>query len=162
MVCLLSDDAKEKSSNLVIRDCKNSDLARVYEIEKLSFGEPYPLSLFKKMLEEYPTGFRVAEYDGLVQGYCVITRTRDEKVMLIASIAVHPDFKKHGVASVLIQDAVSRIRALEPKAARLVLQVSVDNIAAQTLYAKSGFTYKHEIKNYYGRNRDAFEMELEL
>ncbi|MDG6994662.1 MAG: GNAT family N-acetyltransferase [Nitrososphaerota archaeon] len=158
----MSDGAKEKSSNPVIRDCKSSDLARVYEIEKLSFDEPYPLSLFKKMLHEYPAGFRVAEYDGLLQGYCVITRTRDERVMLVASVAVHPDFKKRGVASLLIHDAVSRIRTLEPKTARLVLQVSVDNIPAQKLYAKAGFTYKHEIKNYYGRNRDAFEMELEL
>ncbi|MCL4518830.1 MAG: GNAT family N-acetyltransferase [Thaumarchaeota archaeon] len=154
--------ATGKSTALVIRDCTNSDLARVYEIEKLSFEEPYPLSLFMTMFAEYPQGFRVADYNGLLQGYCAVTPAKEEGVMLITSIAVHPDFKKHGIAYALIQDAISRVRKNEPKATRLVLQVSVDNIAAQKLYAKIGFMYLHGIKNYYGRSKDAFEMELKL
>lgn len=156
------DYATAKSSELTIRDCTNSDLARIYEIEKLSFDEPYPISLFQTMLAEYPQGFRVADYDGLLQGYCAVTPANEEGVMLINSIAVHPDYKQHGIAHALILDAISRIRELEPKAARLILQVSVDNIAAQKLYAKIGFMYSQGIKNYYGRSKDAFEMELKL
>ncbi|MDG6998418.1 MAG: ribosomal protein S18-alanine N-acetyltransferase [Nitrososphaerota archaeon] len=159
---MIAYETKEDSGGLLIRDCRSSDLARVYEIEKLSFEEPYPLSLFKDMLAEYPQGFRVADYNGLLEGYCAVTPTPDEGTMIIASIAVHPDFKKHGIAFALIKDAISRIKSLEPKTKRLVLQVSVDNIAAQKLYSKLGFMYKQGIKNYYGRSKDAFEMELEL
>ncbi|MGA2874205.1 MAG: N-acetyltransferase [Nitrososphaerales archaeon] len=146
--------------SLEIRDCRLDDIPRVLAIESVSFDDPYPESLFVSFLERFPSGFRVAERNGTLAGYCVILRLGDVHTFVITSLAVHPDFKKSKIATRLLEDASSIAR--KKGAMRIRLQVAVDNIAAQNLYLKFGFVKTHVIKDYYRKGLDGIEMELKL
>ena len=149
-----------RSFSLTIRDCTIEDIPKILAIENLSFDDPYPESLFISFLQGFPSGFRVAENNDAIAGYCVILPLRDVHTFIITSLAVHPDFKRTKIATRLLKDAVSIAR--ENDAMRIRLQVAVDNIAAQNLYSKSGFSKTRIIKNYYKKGLDGIEMELEL
>ena len=145
---------------MAIRDCEIEDIPRILTIENLSFDDPYPESLFISFLEGFPSGFRVAENNGTIAGYCIILPLRDVHTFVITSLAVHPDFKRTKIATRLLEDAVSIAR--ENDAMRIRLQVAVDNISAQNLYSKSRILKTRIIKDYYKKGLDGIEMELEL
>jgi [ribosomal protein S18]-alanine N-acetyltransferase len=146
--------------SLKIRACGLDDIPRVLAIERVSFDDPYPESLFVSFLERFPDGFRVAERNGTLAGYCVILRLSDIHAFVITSLAVHPDFKRSKIATRLLEDAYSIAR--KNGAMRMRLQVAMDNIAAQNLYSRFGFAKTHVIKDYYRNGLDGIEMELRL
>ncbi len=136
----------------------------VEEIENESFDDPYPHSLFLDLLSAYPDGFRVAtNKEDRIVGYCVLSKSAARPFeTLVASIAVHPDYRRLGIASLLLSDAISRTRSLDPMTKRIVLQVRIDNQSAISLYLKMGFVKSSIIKDYYGRGKHAIEMVLFL
>lgn len=156
---------------LTIREASEADLGEIQRIEDASFGkydEPYPPELFRGFLWENPSGFLVAELNGRVAGYCYASRPKRKRVLLAAeeyestiySLAVSPGMRRRGVAKALVEEAVRRIRGLGFDSVTLKLQVSVDNLGAQTLYFGLGFLRSGFLQNYYGRGRDAIEMKL--
>ena len=160
---LISIDTQ--SSKIKIRNCALADLRRVEEVERLSFEDPYPLSLFQRFLKEFPRGFRVATLRGVVVGYCVLVPAKeiDQSSWLIASIAIDPDYRRTRIGTQLIEDAISIARASDWSEAKQVkLQVRVNNEVAIALYSKIGFRKKSIISDYYGWGKDALEMSFEL
>ncbi|MDG6906619.1 MAG: GNAT family N-acetyltransferase [Nitrososphaerota archaeon] len=145
---------------ILIRYCVVQDIPEVLAIENLSFADPYPESLFLSFLERFPIGFRIAESDGNLSGYSVILPLQDKNTVVITSLAVHPNFKRNKIATRLLIDAMKIARKF--KSPSITLQVAVDNIAAQSLYSKFGFTKTGAIKNYYGRGHDGLEMRISL
>ena len=154
----------DSSSSSKVRDCLHTDLKRIEEIEELSFEDPYPLSLFQKLLREFPWGFRVALSKDIVVGYCVLVRTNDyDSSLLIASIAVDPAYRRRGIGTDLIEDAISIGRTHNRRhVRRIVLQVRENNESAISLYSKIGFRSMAIIPDYYGVGKDALEMSIDL
>ncbi len=149
--------------SIKLRNCLSSDLKRIEEIETLSFEDPYPLSLFQKLLGEYPWGFRVATMGDLAIGYCVLIRTSDESSLLIASIAVDPLYKRRGIGTRIIEDAISIGRSRNRgQIRRITLQVRESNEGAISLYRKIGFRSNSIIQDYYGVGKDALEMSIDI
>lgn len=151
--------------NIDIRDCREEDLVAVTKIEDLSFDDPYPYELFLVLLQAFPPGFRVAVLsDGKIVGYCILSLSQQRKDLMISSIAIEPDFRRLGLGSRLMADAIrisTELPALK-SADKLVLQVAMDNFAALALYREYGFRTSARIRNYYGRGRDGLQMELAL
>ncbi|MGI0091060.1 MAG: GNAT family N-acetyltransferase [Nitrososphaerales archaeon] len=147
--------------DLKIRDCVEEDIPGILEIENASFDDPYPQSLFLAFRRRFPRGFRVAESEGQIVGYCIISPWKNKQTMIITSLAVRPEFKRSKIATNLLKDALL-LAKVSPTAMSILLQVAVDNIAAITLYEKFGFVHSRLIKNYYGKNRDGIQMELVL
>jgi len=143
-----------------IRNCLPGDLKRIEEIERLSFDDPYPLSLFQNLLGQYPWGFRVATAGDSIAGYCILVRTHDETSLLIASIAVNPADRRRGIGTRLIEDAISIAKSRGTE--RIILQVRESNEIAVSLYTKIGFKKKSHIEDYYGVDKDAIEMSIDL
>ena len=167
-----------------IRNCEEKDLSQIREIEKDSFGrDAYSLDLFLELLERFPPGFRVAEMDesGLV-GYCIISpwprntlslfsrfrkktgtsENSGSSSMLLYSLAVRKGHRRQKIGTKLLEDAISTAKKKDPPTRRLVLQVSVENSGAKSLYEKFGFRSEALLRNYYGIGRDAIQMELSL
>lgn len=78
----------------------------------------------------------------------------------ISTIAIHPQFRQHGLGGLLMVHMIEEAIALH---ARLVtLEVRVSNLAAQRLYESLGFAEVGLRKNYYHDNReDALIMTVE-
>jgi [ribosomal protein S18]-alanine N-acetyltransferase len=148
-----------------IRNCVKSDLGQVAKIEKASFDDPYPYELFQTFLEELPAGFRVATGEtGFLIGYCVLSNSKEQSTLLISSIAVDPKYRRLGVASALLGDAIKVAREFSDlnTLRKLILQVAVSNTEAQALYRRFGFRAVRKLTNYYGTGRDGVQMEMLL
>lgn len=61
----------------------------------------------------------------------------DSRAWLIANVAVHPDYRRRGIARALTE-AATRLAA-EHRATRVLLQVNHDNTGARELYTSLGF-----------------------
>ena len=85
-----------------------------------------------------PGGFVWIEADTLVGNLSLIpVHTQGIIRYLIANVAVHPDFRRKGIARSLTKAAIAR--AEQSGAKEIWLQVDEGNLAAQTLYQKMGF-----------------------
>ena len=59
---------------------------------------------------------------------------------ILANVAVHPDYRRRGIAGNLVEACLEMIR--RRAGARVILQVNYSNIAAQRLYERHGFIYE--------------------
>lgn len=59
---------------------------------------------------------------------------------ILANVAVHPDYRRRGIAHRLVEASVNMVR--RRAGARLILQVSTENEAALQLYERHGFVYE--------------------
>ncbi len=142
-------------------------LDAVQRIEDASFGDsniPFPLRVFLNFLRKYPDGFRIAEQESSVVGYCYISPP-ERKLFTkglkstIYSLAVSPGQRRLGIGSMLLRDAIDRLRGQDVV---LELQVAVQNFEALELYKKFGFVLTGMRRHYYGAGKDAYEMHLEI
>ncbi len=81
----------------------------------------------------------VWEEDGRVVGNLSLIpyRKQNQKIFLIANVAVHPDYRRRGIARELTQAAITYAR--QNQASSVWLQVREENEAAHHLYRSLGF-----------------------
>lgn len=91
----------------------------------------------------------VLEEEEKVIGYVVCWLIEDEAQ--IANLAVHPDYRRKGVAEAVMHNVLERLKA--DGAAFVILEVRPSNRAAAALYEKLGFSVLGTRKGYY-RNPD--------
>ena len=118
-----------------IRSATASDIAALREIDALSFssGDQYRLSYYEQIVKS--DGFEViaaTDAQGIVRAWLLLDLRSDP--MRIRSLAVHPQFRRRGLARALIAHAASRHH--EP----VDLLVEPENTAAIALYESCGFT----------------------
>jgi ribosomal-protein-alanine N-acetyltransferase len=138
-----------------IRRMTPADLRAVSLLDKLSFNQPWPPNAFEIELENPGARCWVAEVDDLVVGALVLWRVLDEAEL--ATLAVRPDFRRRGIARVLLQTALDSAYA---EGARICqLEVRAGNEAAQKLYESFGFAVVGRRLRYYRDNgEDALLM----
>jgi len=148
-----------------LRDANEDDLVKIYEIERLSFKNPYGYDLLWWLLKAQNCFFIVAETDNEIIGYLIGRYEREHifsklKRGHIVSIAVHPKWRRKGVGTALMLEAIRRFR--EANCTRVILEVRVSNKPAIQLYEKLGFRRIKRIKGYYIDGEDAWVYELPL
>jgi ribosomal-protein-alanine N-acetyltransferase len=141
-----------------IRPLDYSDLDSVTELDHLCFppGIAFPRHLFEQcILDEYCECFGI-ETDGLLAAFAVISFPGPYAVNII-TIDVHPEYRGAGMADTLMAEIfrIARINDIR----RILLQVSVDNQPAITLYEKHGFAIKATLTDYYSDGKDALLMD---
>ncbi len=132
-----------------------SDLPEVMAIEGLSFSEPWTEEMFLHELSseriaevvvasvEERAGSRVA---GFLCAWIVAGELH------INNIAVHPGYRRRGVASQLLEETLRRAKARGAEAG--YLEVRASNDAAKALYERYGFKTVGRRRNYYDRPRE--------
>jgi [ribosomal protein S18]-alanine N-acetyltransferase len=135
------------------------DVPVVHEIDMLSFSLPWPERSFRFELTENPTSRGwVAEVSGKVVAMLVLWLIVDEAH--IATIAVHPDFRRQGLGEQILLHALKAVR--DEGARRAFLEVRAGNSAAQAMYEKYGFEVAGVRPGYYrDNNEDALLMNFE-
>jgi [ribosomal protein S18]-alanine N-acetyltransferase len=142
-----------------IRRMMLEDVPAVHEIDMLSFSLPWPERSFHFELTGNPVSRGwVAEVDGRIAAMLVLWFIVDEAH--IATIAVHPDYRRRGIGEQILVFALRAAR--KEGAERAFLEVRAGNAAAQAMYKKYGFEVAGVRPRYYkDNNEDALLMNLE-
>jgi ribosomal protein S18 acetylase RimI-like enzyme len=146
------------NDNVLIRDLRKSDLNELLALYPMCFADEFEVSGFDpdhiadmvnrafgrtgtlilgllRLCGKEPVRFLVAEADGKIVGTTMINNRG--KSGYISSVMVHPDYRRRGIATRLMTDALSYVR--RRKKARAVLHVDSTNASAKSVYVKLGF-----------------------
>ena len=118
---------------------------QVAELEKMCFHDPWSEASVASELGN-PLSLWLVAVDGeKVIGYVGSQTVIDMTDMM--NIAVHPDFRRRGIAKMLVERLVDALKSRQSRC--LMLEVRTSNTGAQLLYEILGFVQVGIRKNYY-------------
>ena len=127
------------------------DLEAVLAIEQQAFTTPWSRAMFLSELTSTRNAHllvaRVGEGQDDVVGYIGYRVVIDE--MHIVIVAVHPAWRRRGIARTLMCEAMERAR--QASCSKATLEVRVSNTGAQQLYYHLGFAPVGSRPRYYQR-----------
>jgi ribosomal-protein-alanine N-acetyltransferase len=138
-----------------IRKAELRDFFKLHRLEKLCFqADAWPWIDVLAALTFPETIRLVAEQGEDLIGFVIGDRRRQRSTGWIASIAVHPDFRRQGIGRDLLGQCE---RAISMPRLRLSLRPS--NQGALTLYRAAGYYEVDRWRRYYRDGEDAIVME---
>jgi ribosomal-protein-alanine N-acetyltransferase len=149
----------EKLKEIALSIMTVDDLEEVMEIERSSFTTPWCGTSFFNEIKNPRSVSKVARLGRRIAGYLCASRIIDEGHIL--TFAVHPEFRRLGVASALIADMVEHLRGEGCRS--IFLEVRASNGEAKKIYEKFGFRELGIRRNYYlSPVEDAIVMVLKF
>ena len=136
-----------------------ADMDEIMLIERSSYRFPWSQGFFLQELQVACARSILAEVDGKIVGYVLfwlLPGTID-----IHNVATHVDFRRRGIARLLLGQVLSQASA--QSVSRVTLEVRKSNLPAQKLYGSIGFSATGVRKGYYcDDGEDALAMTLHL
>ena len=130
---------------MILEKMNPAHVAQIAQLEKICFSDPWSERSIASELDNKLAFWLVATEGETVAGYIGSQTVMDETDMM--NVAVHPDFRRRGIAEALVTGLVE---ALKTKGSHcLTLEVRASNDPAKALYEKLGFTQVGLRKNYY-------------
>ena len=126
-------------------EMKAEHVPQVAQLEKLCFADPWSEMSIASELRSIWSYWVVAVRDDEVVGYIGSQSSIDESDVM--NVAVHPDWRRPGIAEQLIETLIGELKNRGSKA--LMLEVRASNAPAIALYEKLGFRQVGLRKNYY-------------
>lgn len=142
-------------SELTIRNVREGDLKRCFEIESVSYvgDEAATKEKILKRIKTYPEGFLILENEEEIIGFINSGATNkvvlsDEefkelvghdpagKLIVVMSVVVHPDYQGRGMAGILMKRFISSMREMGKTYIYLICQSELVD-----MYAHSGFIH---------------------
>ena len=147
-------------AELELAPMREEDLDEVLAIEREAFPDPWKREHFTlEIRENRRTSNRVARHEGRIVGYTSGWRLYGG--LKINNIAVHRDYRGHGIAGWLLREMIADAASAGCETARL--EVRPSNAAARRLYRGQGFVAVGRRKGYYQREgEDAILMEAPI
>jgi [ribosomal protein S18]-alanine N-acetyltransferase len=139
---------------MIIREFRPNDLRRVYEIEEMSFPDPYDINMLKQLFD-FGAGFLVAQVENYVVGYIIFWIVEEDRGHVI-SLAVDQNYKRQKIGSKLINTAIATFTKFNIFS--ITLEVKTENKEALDFYKSIGFKLNKKVSNYYEDGSDAFKM----
>ena len=130
---------------MIIENMTAAHVSQIAELEKLCFSDPWSEKSIETELSCRLSVWLVALEGEQVVGYVGSQTVIDESDMM--NIAVHPDFRRRGIAEALVAELEAALRQRGSRA--LTLEVRDSNAPAIALYEKLGFAQIGLRKNYY-------------
>ena len=119
-----------------IRTAQEGDLAKVMEIDRLSFEEQWDYYDFKASLKDvfllYLDGFEHRIVGFVIACCCKLSRRG-----VILRLAVHPDYRGQGIATALVQHSIEQLKYMNLH--EVELDVNILLAGAICLYKEIGF-----------------------
>ena len=130
---------------MTITTMTQAHVPQIAELEKLCFNDPWSQNSIASELGNRLSYWLVALDNDTVVGYVGSQTVLGETDMM--NIAVHPDYRNHGIACALIDALIEKLT--QQGSHSLMLEVRVSNTPAKNLYGKLGFVSVGIRKNYY-------------
>ena len=135
---------------MMITKMTSAHVAQVAELETLCFSDPWSKNSVASELSNKLSYWLVALEGERVAGYVGSQTVMGETDMM--NIAVHPDFRRRGIAEELVNALVDGLKTMDSHC--LTLEVRASNAPAIALYEKLGFQQIGLRKNYYRNPRE--------
>ena len=160
--------SNSENSKFGIRPCKKEDISLVMDINETTLPENYPLFFYEQILERYPEAFTLAylkDHPKTIVGYIMWRVERGPSSFTLdyvkkghlVSLAVLPQFRRQGVANLILNASMDVVAEYE--VSEYVLEVRVSNTGAINLYQNLHQYEKIKIiTQYYRDGEDAFYM----
>ena len=132
-----------------VAPAEKGDFTEIARLEEASFSQPWSENA---LLESFSCGTRFfcAKHNGLLAGYMGLSAVAGEGY--VTNVAVFPQYKRMGVASLLLcfADSFAAEQGLE----FISLEVRPSNIPAISLYSKHGYEKVGQRKNFYDNPKE--------
>lgn len=125
--------------------CDISDIPEIAKLEKKYIPEGWSENAFEKWFENDNTVIIKAVINNKIVGFANGSWAADESELM--NIAVDENFRKQGIASVLLR--ALEYHFIENGAEKIFLEVREKNTTAIKFYEKQGFIKNGLRKNYY-------------
>ena len=135
---------------MIIEKMNPSHVAQIAQLEKICFSAPWSEKSIDSELQNKLALWLVAMEEETVAGYIGSQTVMDETDMMNA--AVHPDFRRQGIAEALVNTLVEQLKEMGSHC--LTLEVRASNTPAIALYEKLGFSEIGRRRNYYRNPRE--------
>ena len=136
----------------------DAHIGQIEELERCCFSNPWSRAMLEPELSNPLSLWLVAVCDGQVVGYVGSQSVLDGADMM--NIAVHPQYRKQGIAQRLIMELISLLQDRGVKS--LALEVRASNKPAICLYHKLSFVQVGCRPGYYRNPKeDAFILRKE-
>jgi len=131
------------------------DAPAVADLHRRCFSQPWTDADFARFARAEECHGVIARRGGIIAGFVVVSIADTDAEIL--TLAVDTPWRRHGVASIVLTQAM--VDAAERGAEALFLEVGVHNGAARALYKRLGFVRAGRRPNYY-TTPDGFEDAL--
>ena len=135
---------------MILEKMNSAHVSQIAELEKICFSDPWSERSIASELDNKLAFWLVALEGESVAGYIGSQTVMDETDMM--NVAVHPDFRRKGIAEALVTGLVEHLKTLGSRC--LTLEVRASNAPAIALYGKLGFAEIGRRKNYYRNPRE--------
>ena len=153
--------ARDGSLNLHIRLATKEDLDALLSLENICFKEEtFQKRQLKYLLLKARSMVLVAEIDRNIIGSMIILLRKNILNARIYSFNVHPEHRRKGIGSSLMDTALDKLEKKGYK--NITLEVGINNTIARNLYQSKGFIVDKKLSNYYTNGDDALHLIKKL
>ena len=135
---------------MIITKMAECHVPQIAELEKLCFHDPWSQNSIASEVNNKLSFWLVAVEDNKVVGYVGSQTVLGETDMM--NIAVHPEFRKKGIATALITQLISTLA--QQGSHSLMLEVRASNDPAISVYKSLDFVEVGRRRNYYRNPRE--------
>ena len=135
---------------MIIEKMNSSHVSQIAQLEKICFSDPWSENSIASELGNKLAFWLVATEGEKVAGYIGSQTVMAETDMM--NVAVHPDFRRQGIAEALVNGLVEHLKGMGSHC--LTLEVRASNAPAIALYEKLGFSEFGRRRNYYRNPRE--------
>ena len=114
--------------------------------------------MFLEYLTRHPELFLVAKFGRRIAGYAITCAARERAEL--ASIAVDPAFRAHGVGTALMEYLAAELQRRQVR--HWCLMVRITNESAIGFYRRFGFIRTRTVRDYYEDGGDAWRMSRKM
>ncbi len=157
----MREGARDCSLKQRIRLATKEDIDALLSLENICFKEEtFHRRQLKYLLQKARSIVLVAEIDRNIIGSMIILLRTKILNARIYSFNVHPEHRRRGVASSLMETAFDILKEKGYK--NITLEVGITNKVAQNLYQSRGFIVDKKLFNYYTNGDNALHLTRKL
>lgn len=157
----MREGARDGSLRPDIRFADEEDFPAILELEEICFKEEkFHKKQLRYLLQKAKSITLVAKIEGKLVGSIIILLRNHISNARIYSLNVHPGYRRQGIASLVMDKAMELLK--EKGFKNITLEVGINNLEAQNLYSRKGFTADKTLPMYYKNGDDALHLIRKL